>query len=96
MVLTPIEVAIEDVQKKICELDAAITQVTLTSGHVFAREQSSAPLINGKHSGLVDMRYKSTRYSVTRSSPIVPLCLFVITYEMEYCECVPFITKLLR
>ena len=28
MVLTPIEVAIEDVQKKICELDAAITQVT--------------------------------------------------------------------
>ena len=27
MVLTPIEVAIEDVQKKICELDAAITQV---------------------------------------------------------------------
>ncbi len=43
MVLTPIEVAIEDVQKKICELDAAITQVTLTSGHVFAREQSSAP-----------------------------------------------------
>jgi hypothetical protein len=27
MVLTPIEVAIEDVQKKIGELDAAITQV---------------------------------------------------------------------
>ena len=28
IVLTPIEVAIEDVQKKICELDAAIKQVT--------------------------------------------------------------------
>ena len=31
MVLTPIEVAIEDVQKKICELDAAITQVNKLS-----------------------------------------------------------------
>ena len=31
MVLTPIEVAIEDVEKKICELDAAITQVQFAS-----------------------------------------------------------------